>query len=771
MQYADPTFLVLSLAGIVYLVMFVVILRTRSLREHAVRLLQIFLLASIAWIVSQSLLRLTLLGLLAGFDTYALERIGVYLLLMLAVLFYKLTCLFERREGSGLYGWIVGAVFLAVGVVVYENLLGLPDFLMQVGESVIVRWLVGFAILVVGWGLYMGGTVVMTANTYRRVTSPLHKNRNKYWSLAVVLAVIGQGLLLARAYLPGTLLQLLAVISAAFVLLTFNLPDLRLAARKSGVYLVMTVITVLLYTGGFYVAQALFKPMSTSSPLLVGLVLAIGLAALLNPLLGLVQRFIHRLIVGFQYDASRTLSEYSMSISNILEMELLATVVVGLISEAMEITHGALITTSYQEGENPWEENSGTYLFRSISGVGQVMPESRLAARNPVAYYLRRERQPLTQYDIDLLPRFRSMESDERAWVSSLKMDVYVPIYAKDEWIGILALGPKISGDRYFDEDLMLLKTLADQTAVALENARLYQNLKDRNADNERLNLELKTANQELARLDQAKSDFINIASHELRTPLTQVIGYNDILGEMLKGESLQPAMGAQMIGSVRKAARRLEEIVDTMFDVSKLDTHTLDLMQAPVSLASILSVSVDHWKQGMDERNQTHSVRGLANLPTILADGKRLGQVFSNLIQNAIKSTPDGGQVRVVGRTLEDENSHKQFIEITVADTGIGIAAEDLERIFDKFYRVGNVLLHSTGNTKFKGAGPGLGLTIARGIVDAHGGRMWAESSGHDEETCPGAKFHVLLPVRRIEDIVSAQSIGSISTENAVLK
>lgn len=111
------------------------------------------------------------------------------------------------------------------------------------------------------------------------------------------------------------------------------------------------------------------------------------------------------------------------------------------------------------------------------------------------------------------------MDSDERAWVSSLKMDVYVPIYAKDEWIGILALGPKISGDRYFYEDLMLLKTLADQTAAALENARLYQNLKDRNADNERLNQELKTANQELARLDQAKSDFINIASHELRTP------------------------------------------------------------------------------------------------------------------------------------------------------------------------------------------------------------------------------------------------------------
>jgi signal transduction histidine kinase len=89
------------------------------------------------------------------------------------------------------------------------------------------------------------------------------------------------------------------------------------------------------------------------------------------------------------------------------------------------------------------------------------------------------------------------------------------------------------------------------------------------------------------------------------------------------------------------------------------------------------------------------------------------------------------------------------QSVEIVVSDTGIGIAPEELERIFEKFYRVGDVLLHSTGRTKFKGAGPGLGLTIARGIVEAHGGRIWAESPGYDEETCPGGEFHIVLPVQ----------------------
>jgi signal transduction histidine kinase len=283
-----------------------------------------------------------------------------------------------------------------------------------------------------------------------------------------------------------------------------------------------------------------------------------------------------------------------------------------------------------------------------------------------------------------------------------------------------------------------------------LENARLYEDLTQRNTDNERLNRELTSANFELARLDKAKSDFINIASHELRTPLTHVIGYNDILGEMIHSEDLDTAVGIQMIDSVRKSARRLEEIVETMFDVSKLDTRTLDLACTSVSLASIITVAIDNWARGIEERKLAMSVHGIASLPAVSADSKRMTQVFSHLIQNAIKSTPDGGKIDISGSVVEPENGTPVMVEVTVADSGIGIAAEDLERIFEKFYRVGDVLLHSTGETKFRGAGPGLGLTIARGIVEAHGGTLWVESPGYDEKTCPGSTFHVLLPLSR---------------------
>jgi signal transduction histidine kinase len=119
----------------------------------------------------------------------------------------------------------------------------------------------------------------------------------------------------------------------------------------------------------------------------------------------------------------------------------------------------------------------------------------------------------------------------------------------------------------------------------------------------------------------------------------------------------------------------------------------------------------------------------------------------FSQLINNAIKYTPDGGHIEITGQVHAESSG--LFVEVTVEDNGIGIDQDDQHRIFDKFYRTGDLMKHSTGKTKFKGAGPGLGLSLVKGIVDAHSGRVWVESRGHDEEACPGSSFHVLLPVR----------------------
>jgi signal transduction histidine kinase len=142
-------------------------------------------------------------------------------------------------------------------------------------------------------------------------------------------------------------------------------------------------------------------------------------------------------------------------------------------------------------------------------------------------------------------------------------------------------------------------------------------------------------------------------------------------------------------------------------------------------------------------------SLRGLDDLPVIEGDPRRLVQVFQNLISNAIKFTPDGGKIDINAMVLsKGDAGEANSIQIVVADSGIGIDRDSMQLIFEKFFRVGPVELHSTGATKFKGAGPGLGLPIAKGIVEGHGGRIWVESRGYDEVKLFGSVFTLVLPI-----------------------
>jgi signal transduction histidine kinase len=153
-----------------------------------------------------------------------------------------------------------------------------------------------------------------------------------------------------------------------------------------------------------------------------------------------------------------------------------------------------------------------------------------------------------------------------------------------------------------------------------------------------------------------------------------------------------------------------------------------------------------------LQERALTFTTEGLDGLPILYADAALLQKVFYHVIVNAIKYTPDGGRITVSGRTIEDIAGGPQ-VEITVKDSGIGIDPQYQKLVFEKFYQTGEVHLHSSGKTNFKGGGPGLGLAIARGIVNTHSGRIWIESPGHDEQTCPGTTVHIRLPVNGWED------------------
>jgi len=254
--------------------------------------------------------------------------------------------------------------------------------------------------------------------------------------------------------------------------------------------------------------------------------------------------------------------------------------------------------------------------------------------------------------------------------------------------------------------------------------------------------LELEKTNRVLEQMDQAKMRFIHVAAHELRTPLTLVQGYAQIIQVKSQGNE----EFAKYSSGIRDGSSRMVEIIDGMLDISRIDTNQLEMMPVETEIPPILDKVKKLFQLSLEERKITLTISGLAELPSICADKDLLYKVFYQVIGNAIKYTPDGGQVTVSGRVIEPAQTE---IEIAVRDTGIGIDQENQELVFEKFYQTGEVLLHSSGKTKFKGGGPGLGLAIARGIVNAHRGRIWLESPGYSETTNPGTTVFVRLPVK----------------------
>ena len=252
---------------------------------------------------------------------------------------------------------------------------------------------------------------------------------------------------------------------------------------------------------------------------------------------------------------------------------------------------------------------------------------------------------------------------------------------------------------------------------------------------------ETKTA---LERLDKSKSDFIAIAAHELKTPLTLIEGYMSMLRERLP-EQDQESMAIILMKGMDNGTRRLKEIIDDMIDISMIDNNLLSLNFQPIWMNRIVDVVVHEYEPIVHERDQTVVVNSFPGYDEMFyGDSERLYQAFRNLYSNAIKFTPDGGKIIIGGRKLPG------FLEITLEDTGIGIDPENQLAIFEKFGRIGNVSLHSSGKTKYKGGGPGLGLPITKGIIEAHGGAIWVESEAYDEVNCPGSVFHVLIPLRK---------------------
>ena len=268
----------------------------------------------------------------------------------------------------------------------------------------------------------------------------------------------------------------------------------------------------------------------------------------------------------------------------------------------------------------------------------------------------------------------------------------------------------------------------------------------DRMLANDKIAIQdLQKSNKVLRQLDRNKLEFIQVAAHELRTPLTVLKGFVNMLGSFPEIKS-NASLG-EVLNGIIKGADRMHEVVNTMLDVTRIDSETLKISPVPMPLKRIFNDLPTDVVKAAAERNIDLIIEQDADTPSINADPSLIQKAVYHLVVNAIKYTPDGGKVTMRSRPITFKND-VQGVELSVADTGIGLEAEHHELIFEKFYQVGDVAIHSSGKTSFKGGGPGLGLAIVRGVARAHGGKAWVESSGYDEDNFPGCTFYLHLPI-----------------------
>lgn len=323
---------------------------------------------------------------------------------------------------------------------------------------------------------------------------------------------------------------------------------------------------------------------------------------------------------------------------------------------------------------------------------------------------------------------------ESRSTPADVELASSIPVLAalkRITWEQILHHSP-------LDEAIPLLV----QVDEVFTDAMLYLSKLEADALLTDMRSQLRKAEAHVRRLDKSKSNFIAVAAHELRTPLTLVEGYADMIANTPWAKSDSHAR--LLLDGIESGMKRLREIINDLIDVSLLDLRMMELHVQPVWLLHILNAAERNVNKALGARNIHLTVeRDTIPLQPTYADSDRLMQAIEKILMNAIKYTPDGGKVTVRARELPG------FTDIMIIDKGIGISSANLQRIFDTFSALGDASLHSSGKTKFKGGGPGLGLPIAKGIIEAHGGTIWAESEGYDEVNCPGSTFHIMIPMR----------------------
>ena len=384
-----------------------------------------------------------------------------------------------------------------------------------------------------------------------------------------------------------------------------------------------------------------------------------------------------------------------------------------IISEATELTNSELASIL------EYDETAEELRFLAMQWFERdLLRPMGVPLEGSAAGWVYRRGQPLIIQDVRKDQRhFNLVDRMTNHQTQSL---VAVPLMVRGEVVGVLEALNKKDDAHYTEEDLAILETLGALAAQAMQNVDLMR--------------KVRASRVQLAELERLKTDFIAITSHELRTPLGLILGHATFLRELAGGQY------DEQLDAIIRNATKLKDIVENLSDVDNFQNGSARVKGGRVSMTKIAEDVVSLFREEAEQKSITLKLEPASQPFYLHADQVKITIALSNMVKNAIQYTEAGGNVNV---KVEEDSG---YIMVTVTDNGIGIPPRELPRIFDRFYQVETHLTRRYG-------GMGLGLSVAKAMIELHGGRIWAESEGR------GSRFTFLLPINLGAD--SSSSIG----------
>jgi GAF domain-containing protein len=404
------------------------------------------------------------------------------------------------------------------------------------------------------------------------------------------------------------------------------------------------------------------------------------------------------------------LSDVGRAVSSSLDLEIVLTTIVSRAVDLSGLDGGVV---------SEYDETAEEFVQRAVAETGGVLAQALRGVRyqkgEGVIGRTAITREPVQVPDITV-PGAYDSRVRENLIESGMRAVLAVPMIHQDRLIGCLGVTRKRPGE-FPAETIDLLRTFATQSALAIQNARLFREIEEKS--------------RQLEVASQHKSEFLANMSHELRTPLNAIIGFSEVLSERMFGDLNEKQ--EEYLKDIYASGTHLLSLINDILDLSKIEAGRMELELTDFDLPTALDNALILVRERAGRRGIAleHSVDD--RLGEIRGDERKVKQVLLNLLSNAIKFTPEGGRIEV------EAISRDGFVEVAVSDSGIGIAPEDQERVFEEFRQV--------GTAEKKAEGTGLGLTLCRKFVELHGGRIWVKS-----QVGGGSTFTFTIPMRRGE-------------------